>query len=698
MQDLCKIGYNKHMRLPYIKHSHVLSLLLIGVLIFFSGIIDTVYGQSTLAACTFNRNLGLGMSGADVQRLQKILNRDPATRVAVSGAGSPGKETTLFDRATYQAVIKFQNKYRSNILVVAGLSKGNGFVGALTRSKLTALCRTSEVAVTPQPLAPQPVIPQPQPPVPQPLVPIQPIAPVDNGIASASCQASPQSASTGQSVSWTVTSQGMTNPSYTWSGSDLLSGNSSQVASTYITPGTKSARVTLSANGKTITAACSVGITQASLQPLTYAQAWTPSRQSGTQNLIPMYWVYPWNIQDVSGAKAALDAQPAGRKTIIITEHLKALGKHSRDSTIWWDTSVMETKNILGRFFSELKSQGGQVDYIVLDYEDGMSNWHLPPSESYETSVYKKIEEDPRFPAIKSQLTSLGYPSEASLEKVWDFRSGDYYLIWNEVMGHRLSEYLTEAVFNAARPYFPNIKGSNYGELYHSNTYPIPEINGHKIYKYGTGTVTGGYQSPVLYGSLGQIVDQGVPGLVPYPKTVFNALKYDINLVRSAKLLGSEPIAPWIPWRSFTEGPSNLYFNNDYYQEMLYHALLTGVDQVLLWNPYASQSEDKLVSDILSEFDNLTGSSRTTTITNLVPWNADYILSGMRSGEYTMWRFSSAVPITSAAISTSNTQVTVRSLTKQITFSNAFIYTPSQNLGPQGVWIIQKGSPQFTEQ
>lgn len=99
-------------------------------------------------AYVFLRNLRQGDIGLDVRELQKALNSNVATRVNSSGAGSPGFETSYFGLATKRAVIAFQELYRNEILVPAGLSQGTGFVGALTRQKLNALSFGSVIATT----------------------------------------------------------------------------------------------------------------------------------------------------------------------------------------------------------------------------------------------------------------------------------------------------------------------------------------------------------------------------------------------------------------------------------------------------------------------------------------------------------------------------------------------------------------------
>ncbi|MEK7109541.1 MAG: peptidoglycan-binding domain-containing protein, partial [Patescibacteria group bacterium] len=79
--------------------------------------------------------LAKGSKGAGVKVLQQMLNADPDTQVSLSGAGSPGSETTLFGNATLAAVKKFQVKW--------GIAKpgvqGYGNLGPKTRAKLNVL-------------------------------------------------------------------------------------------------------------------------------------------------------------------------------------------------------------------------------------------------------------------------------------------------------------------------------------------------------------------------------------------------------------------------------------------------------------------------------------------------------------------------------------------------------------------------------
>lgn len=80
---------------------------------------------------TFTSNMEFGAVGNSVKNLQKVLNSDPDTVVALSGVGSKGRETTMFGYATKAAVMKFQKKY--------GIYPIAGYVGAKTRAKLNTI-------------------------------------------------------------------------------------------------------------------------------------------------------------------------------------------------------------------------------------------------------------------------------------------------------------------------------------------------------------------------------------------------------------------------------------------------------------------------------------------------------------------------------------------------------------------------------
>lgn len=127
------------------------------------------------ALAVFDRNLQVGSVGGDVALLQQVLNSDPVTQITNFGPGSPGQETIIFGQLTKRAVIKLQEKYRSEVLTPAGLSTGTGFVGPTTRVLLEKLYKTTSpltISIVPYATSlevspPPPPIEMLNPPVPQ---------------------------------------------------------------------------------------------------------------------------------------------------------------------------------------------------------------------------------------------------------------------------------------------------------------------------------------------------------------------------------------------------------------------------------------------------------------------------------------------------------------------------------------------------
>jgi hypothetical protein len=91
----------------------------------------------------FTEHLTPNQISPDVKRLQVFLNRDPETKIAATGPGSPGRETNYFGALTKRAVIRFQEKYADEILKPWGFKNGTGLVWETTLSKINQLINQS---------------------------------------------------------------------------------------------------------------------------------------------------------------------------------------------------------------------------------------------------------------------------------------------------------------------------------------------------------------------------------------------------------------------------------------------------------------------------------------------------------------------------------------------------------------------------
>jgi peptidoglycan hydrolase-like protein with peptidoglycan-binding domain len=89
--------------------------------------------SSTPLACqSLQNNLYYGMKNSqEVNCLQQFLKNQ--------GVYPEGLVTGNFGNLTLAAVIRFQEKYKSEILTPVKLEKGTGFVGLMTRSKINQI-------------------------------------------------------------------------------------------------------------------------------------------------------------------------------------------------------------------------------------------------------------------------------------------------------------------------------------------------------------------------------------------------------------------------------------------------------------------------------------------------------------------------------------------------------------------------------
>ena len=85
--------------------------------------------SASAGSCTFTKSLTVGSTGAEVKCLQQYLN-GAGYKVAASGAGSPGSESTYFGTKTKAAVAKWQ--------AAMGVSPAAGYFGPVSRTKYSS--------------------------------------------------------------------------------------------------------------------------------------------------------------------------------------------------------------------------------------------------------------------------------------------------------------------------------------------------------------------------------------------------------------------------------------------------------------------------------------------------------------------------------------------------------------------------------
>jgi|GEM_PF-1644597 len=483
------------------------------------------------------------------------------------------------------------------------------------------------------------------------------------------------------------------------------------------------------------------------LLKVTYAYSWT-TVDPKLDHIIPFYWLRLSDLSDLDSAvlkaKTATDAMPVGHKVLFSWDLHREMSHHPLDALrdpfgnpvgytdregrfkpyhgIWWDHGVEVVRNRFDEFFSRYAALGGQVDVMVLDFEEGFSNWHLENKANREyggnaESYFLAIQNDPRFEPVRQELNfgpiltvtggngvTILYGSKfdslrresglSSLLAVLRWSTNEDYLKWNALMQDRAAAYVNKAVYEPIRKYFPDVKMSNYGYYHYSQEFPVPDRNGHLIYKYGDGAHVGTHQSYELYGWMGRVEDLKLDGTHFYTKTPFNAFRYEVNKLRAMKLSSEVPIYPWVSYKEFDD---SLLRQSDLYQELIFHAGLTGVENFLFWNPTdhvatpATPSSNALLNDCLKQLEDLIGfEDRETLVKGLVGWGDDYVLTGMRAKGRSVWRFTPKLEgensLESVLVRTFPATFQVGSTT--VTIPEGRVFIPENIISRQGYWVI----------
>lgn len=460
------------------------------------------------------------------------------------------------------------------------------------------------------------------------------------------------------------------------------------------------------------------------------ALAWSPARiaasdqptlnmhngivepQPGEQELhiphvVPMFWLKADSTPEQ--AKAALDQQPEGYRCMIWVwngiggdplkneaDKIKA-ADGSLVRSIWADHGIAQTAGAMRDFFTEYKKIGGKVDYIVMDYEDGLTRWH----RGMTAEAFAAIENDPRFKAegwpeklgfsdLPKELVKTPYPSENQKK-------------WNLFMKAQGADILNQSIYEPVRKFFPNVKISNYGNAY---TPGVPDINGHihdaqavdGIYHVGT------HQSAETYGRINPgLAGKKLDGERAFGSGTFKSLVLGVNSARAMAMHHSVPFMPWISYRAFA-GESCFYGNTDYYQELVLHVAMTNPDVILLWNPHqwkagqnpatcSDNAQDQLVGRLLAQFNELAGfAERRTLVTELSDWYGSFVLSGMTLNGRSVWRLTPELDLTvgekadMTLVSTEPLTFSVKGRT--VTFRNGRMVKAGNTDAPLGFWII----------
>jgi len=356
-----------------------------------------------------------------------------------------------------------------------------------------------------------------------------------------------------------------------------------------------------------------------------------------------MVWVK--KDTDPAEAAAASREKPEGLAAVFLWDMAREVLAHPEDgcrtpegeltgfASPWPEKGVAELKRRAVEFFGAYKAAGGRLDFLVLDYEGGLSNWHLKPEN------IRAIGADPRSAVLKAEL---GFDD---VEKVVNWRQGLEYLTWNAVMGRLVCDALNRGLFDPVRELYPAVKASNYGAVIVTKEKVVPDLNGHLQFSLG---YCGTHGSQAFYGHIGQLAGKRLAGDREYGREPFAVLRWELNGMRAVRRSSDVPFQPWVSHKNYE---NSAYRTNDYYQELMYHLALAGAQDFLFWNPgrwrddqdaslFRTDEHDRLFDACLTTLNGKLGDAVRSCVTlDPIPWDSGIIATGMRLGdEKVLWR------------------------------------------------------------
>ena len=309
-----------------------------------------------------------------------------------------------------------------------------------------------------------------------------------------------------------------------------------------------------------------------------------------------------------------------------------AAGKTIHTTSIWPDHAVAKTRARWTDAINWFADAGGEIDLMVLDFEGNYSCWAL--DEGY----MKILPQDPRWPDLARQVGV----DDPMLCMFGHSRNGEY-LRWNAVMGHRIDGFLDDAIFAPMRKRFARAGMLNFGTYNQTVKNAVPDLNGH--FQYTLGDPCGTHQSPAEYGGA---APHGLHKVVADFDRPFMQVVYAANFIRGCARSSAMPMVPWVAFRSWRtlNGRPMVWGNTDYWQEGMYHIMLSGgTSNLIYWNPTdivqiiddkkvtgRDLKDDGYLEAVMADIQKAAGDQQIVAPATLAatPWDAKFVISAAK--------------------------------------------------------------------
>ena len=282
------------------------------------------------------------------------------------------------------------------------------------------------------------------------------------------------------------------------------------------------------------------------------------------EGVTPMVWAKMDSQspeQAVAETLPQLLAAPEGERAVFFWHFGDTLLERGLDDVVRNGMYTDHERAWVRAYLEGLKAGGVTPDFVVLDYEDGVSYWHIGEAEAARVLADPSLREYLPLEVQAFPVESLSDPQHPQWrEAVLAFNR------WAN--GERVEAIRNAVVDQVQAVYGEAIPVSNYADQ--QTSFAAFDANGWLLETAPDATASG-WSSPSLYldtnGNLHQAAED----------PAWSNFVENLNIARSS-LNVSDNVAPWVSYASY--GP-----DRDLWSQQLLQLRAAGVDTFLLWNP-----------------------------------------------------------------------------------------------------------------
>ena len=365
--------------------------------------------------------------------------------------------------------------------------------------------------------------------------------------------------------------------------------------------------------------------------------------------------------------KPVFDQYPEGYRWIRFSSFRAALLTLMEDE-IYMEKGAKVVEEWVTEFAKEYAAIGGKLDGFSVDFEYVEAGcYYLTKKALTDPYVFLKIQENPNYetkirPALEERGFKFWHNITDETPELYSIneKSGTDYAqsraIWGVVLRNHYNQYVTEAVYEPLKAYFPDITVYDYQSRNTWSWEKTPNNNGNAT-SGGNYIVAGnmnyyngyGYSpSTDFFKEEGQKIYKKIPSYnnVEWEDTAFKMTLWDSIISKDYhKTAPNGNFVATVSYYNYSKREGS-YGNTAYYTEDFYH--LGMLDPTLI-NGYIEEKEVanagndlrdtmEVVHEILNELTRVVGAADRKPLDLPYGWNDEFVLSGMYAGGKNYYR------------------------------------------------------------